>query len=98
VEAKAEVADVTSQLQVVLNSMEKAVPPQEPAEVLSAAKPIAESAAAAAIEQEVDEQLVEAAERASRVAEREVNELVEAMRGTISEGAHSQERAMSKTI
>jgi dynactin complex subunit len=96
-EANAEVAEVTRQLQVVLNSMEKAVP-QSTAEALTTAEQMSEGVAAQAIEQEVDVLLVEAAERASRVAEREVNELVDAMRRTITEGAHSQERVMSKTV
>ena len=101
-EAKAEVEEVTTQLQVVLNSMEQAVP-QHAAEAQSTAQRLDETVLEAqTVAQEmhvelVDVQLVAAAAKVSRVAPDEINELVEAMKRTITEEVQLQERAVSNT-
>lgn len=101
-EAKSEVAEVTRQLNVVLYSMEKAIP-QAGASQLTVDEALAElEVIAGRVGQEVtvemvDERLLAATAEVSRIAPEEYNVMVVEMRRTI-EGQVLAEKAMSSTV
>ena len=100
-EAKLEVAEVTRQLNVVRNSMEKAMP-QAAVAPMTRDEALAElEVVAGPVEQEVavemvDERLLAATAEVSRIAPEEYNVMVVEMRRTIEEQALT-EKAMSST-